>query len=172
MSGRRLRERERETEIETERQRRDREETERQSSWLGEMSLRLVSVLLVGQLGLVSAVPHRPLRSLQSSSVDNGDCAAARTIRPDGRGVAGSVDTGGQNVCYTLSARQGSTYTITADLNGLSDSILSVLDSTGAVLAENDDADDGSVSRSSAPALRDREAEVTRRTCAGCACVV
>ena len=85
---------------------------------------------------------------------------------------AGSVDTGGQNVCYTLSARQGSTYTITADLNGLSDSILSVLDSTGAVLAENDDADDGSVSRPSAPALRDREAEVTRRTCAGCACVV
>ena len=171
VSGRRLRERERDKERDRETER-DREETERQSSWLGEMSLRLVSVLLVGQLGLVSAVPHRPLRSLQSSSVDNGDCAAARTIRPDGRGVAGSVDTGGQNVCYTLSARQGSPYTITADLNGLSDSILSVLDSTGAVLAENDDADDGSVSRSSAPALRDREAEVTRRTCAGCACVV
>lgn len=125
---------------------RQKETEETPRDWASEMTLRWVSVLLVGQLlGLVSAVPHS-LRRLQSSSVNNGDCAAARTIRPDGRGVAGSVDTAGQNVCYLLSARQGSTYTITADLNGLSDSILSVLDSSGAVLAENDDADDGSVS--------------------------
>ena len=106
--------------------------------------MKWASGLLVAQLGLVAAVPQS-LRRLQSNSVTNGDCDGARTVRPDGHGVAGSVDSAGQNVCYTLSARQGATYTITADLNGLDDSILSVLDSTGAVLAENDDADDGTV---------------------------
>ena len=112
------------------------------------MVMRWASVLVVAQLGLVAAVPQS-LRRLQSNSVTNGDCTRARTIRPDGQGVAGSVDSAGQNVCYTLSGRQGATYTITADLNGLDDSILSVLDSTGTVLAENDDADDGTVSRAS-----------------------
>lgn len=91
-------------------------------------------------------VPSR--RALQAAAginpVQNGDCYGSPTIRPDGRGVAGSVDRGGQNVCYTLAARQGETYTITADLNGLDDSIVAVLNAQGTSLGENDDADDGS----------------------------
>lgn len=68
------------------------------------------------------------------------DCGTA--IRDDGRAVPGSVDERGQNVCYTLAARAGVTYHVTADLNGLDDSILSIVDQSGSVLAENDDADD------------------------------
>ena len=129
------------------------------------MAVRLAAVLslAVGHIGLVHGVPELSHRQLQSNSATNGDCGRL-TIRPDGQGVAGSVDSNGQNVCYTLAARQGSTYTITADLNGLDDSILTILAQDGSVLAENDDADDGSVRMRGLSRRHARQASSTART--------
>ena len=129
------------------------------------MAVRLAAVLslAVGHIGLVHGVPELSHRQLQSNSATNGDCGRL-TIRPDGQGVAGSVDSNGQNVCYTLAARQGSTYTITADLNGLDDSILTILAQDGSVLAENDDADDGSVRDCLRPLASPRAPSLVHRT--------
>ena len=100
--------------------------------------------LVVALLALLArhsnAVPTAAHRALQAANpVADGDCYAGmpQTVLPNGRGVAGSITRGGENACYRLTARQGETYTITADLNGLDDSIVSVLGADGSSLGEN-----------------------------------
>lgn len=70
------------------------------------IALRLVAAVLLD--GRVHGVPQRLLGS--ATNVD-----VRLNIAPDGRGVAGSVDAQGQNVCYTMAVRQGATYTSKTD---------------------------------------------------------
>jgi serralysin len=74
-----------------------------------------------------------------------GDTTSTASV-PVGGSVQGSIDTAGDSDWYRITLVAGQTYTFSTILGGLSDSILTLRNASGTVLATNDDAVAGSSS--------------------------
>jgi serralysin len=90
---------------------------------------------------------HKQAGSGGSNAPDTvpGDTTSTATV-PVGGSVQGSIDTAGDSDWYRITLVAGQTYTFSTILGGLSDSILTLRDASGTVLATNDDAVAGSSS--------------------------
>jgi subtilisin family serine protease len=103
-------------------------------------------VLDVNALGLLAAggtLPDAPT-SEQPSTDDHPDSIGSNTAVAPGVSVIGDLETGGDKDVYKVSGTAGSTYLI--DLRGapsalgtLTDPIVTILDSSGSQIAQNDD---------------------------------
>ena len=91
----------------------------------------MVRAMMVSRALLACALAALPFVAPQQT------CTAV--LATDGVAVEGTVPRGGQE-CFIFQAAAGSTYTIRVRVGTLADSVLTLLDSQGQQLAENDDA--------------------------------
>jgi subtilisin family serine protease len=108
---------------------------------------RLLDVNALGLLATGATLPDSPTAE-QPSTDDHPDSIGLNTELVPGVSVIGDVETGGDKDVYKFSGTAGSTYSV--DLRGapsslgtLTDPILTILDSNGSQIAQNDDGGNG-----------------------------
>ena len=108
---------------------------------------RLLDVNALGLLATGATLPDSPAAE-QPSTDDHPDSIGLNTVVVPGVSVIGDVETGGDKDVFKISGTAGSTYSV--DLRGapsslgtLTDPILTILDSNGSQITQNDDGGNG-----------------------------